>query len=691
MSLPERAVDRPNTPRSRIVLRVVLLAILCLCTALLIATRYWHAEPPPGARQYRNLSKPLLAAIRDGDHATVQSLLEQGANVEARNGAGDTALMQATLDADAEMMQLLLRHGADVNARSVYGATALLRAVHDSNKVKLLLGHGGRIDERDMVIAAMVPGSRKTLELLLSAGGNVDAGVGGYTPLMAAAYCGDLDAATWLVEHGADVRARTEAGCTALNGAAVFGSAGIVKLLLDRGADPNIRYEEPDTIGDFQTPALNAAWHGHVECLRLLLEHGADFNVQGGPFSRSPLLCAATTGSEETVQLLLAKGADLRAQDWTGDGALDWARRRGDTSILRFLRKTIDETQSSAGGRKRGSIEQAQEQLRMLQPIVANSVRSAASAALPLLQRSGRRITETKGCVTCHQHSLVAMTVGLARKRGFAVDEDTAATERGQVTTTLGRRIPMLLLGSELDPTLAPYALVGFAAEDQKPNLLTDALVHYLVFHQQQDGHWQPEAYRPPDDGSPFMFTALAVAGLKAYAPAGRGKEISARIARARAWMLGANAAETVDVVFKLLGLTWADATAADIEKAAGILLRQQRQDGGWAQLPTLPSDAYATGQALYALYETGTIPVDGPAYRRGVEFLLRTQLPDGSWYVPTRCFPVSEFSNSGFPHGRSQFISAAANACATMALTLTVPSREPVRQLNLEKWSDGS
>jgi hypothetical protein len=185
------------------------------------------------------------------------------------------------------------------------------------------------------------------------------------------------------------------------------------------------------------------------------------------------------------------------------------------------------------------------------------------------------------------------------------------------------------------------------------------------------------------------MFTALAVAGLKAYAPAGRSKEISARIARARAWMLEANAAETVDMVFKLLGLMWADAAAAaaaDIEKAAGILLRQQRQDGGWAQLPTLPSDAYATGQALYALYETGTIPVDGPAYRRGVEFLLRTQLPDGSWYVPTRCFPVLEFSNSGFPHGRSQFISAAATAWATMALTLTVPSREPLGGRDLEK-----
>jgi hypothetical protein len=150
--------------------------------------------------------------------------------------------------------------------------------------------------------------------------------------------------------------------------------------------------------------------------------------------------------------------------------------------------------------------------------------------------------------------------------------------------------------------------------------------------------------------------------------------------------MLEANAAETVDMVFKLLGLAWADAATADIEKAVSVLLRQQRQDGGWSQLPTLPSDAYATGQALYALHEAGATPVDGPAYRRGVEFLLRTQLSDGSWYVPTRCFPVLEFSNSGFPHGRSQFISAAATAWATMALILSVSLPEPARERNLEK-----
>ena len=47
-----------------------------------------------------------------------------------------------------------------------------------------------------------------------------------------------------------------------------------MKLLLDRGRDPNVRYQEPDSIGDFQTPLLNAAWHGDAECVKLLLSTG---------------------------------------------------------------------------------------------------------------------------------------------------------------------------------------------------------------------------------------------------------------------------------------------------------------------------------------------------------------------------------------------------------------------------------
>ena len=147
------------------------------------------------------------------------------------------------------------------------------------------------------------------------------------------------------------------------------------------------------------------------------------------------------------------------------------------------------------------------------------------------------------------------------------------------------------------------------------------------------------------------------------------------RIGLARGWLQSTEPTDTVDGAFRLLGLGWAKTEPEVVTKAVTNLMAEQREDGGWAQLPTLASDAYATGLALYALRVGGGVAVDDPVYRRGVEFLLRTQLADGSWFVASRSFPIVGYSNSGFPHGRSQFISAAATCWATMALTLASPS----------------
>jgi hypothetical protein len=98
-------------------------------------------------------------------------------------------------------------------------------------------------------------------------------------------------------------------------------------------------------------------------------------------------------------------------------------------------------------------------------------------------------------------------------------------------------------------------------------------------------------------------------------------------------------------------------------------LLGEQRADGGWGQLSSLASDAYATGQALVALNESGNVAVTDSAYKRGVEYLLSTQLEDGSWCVRSRAIPFQPYFESGFPHGPDQWISAAATNWATMAL----------------------
>jgi squalene cyclase len=127
------------------------------------------------------------------------------------------------------------------------------------------------------------------------------------------------------------------------------------------------------------------------------------------------------------------------------------------------------------------------------------------------------------------------------------------------------------------------------------------------------------------------------------------------------------------DRVKRLLGLMWAGAKADALHTAASQLLAEQGPDGGWSQRPGFPGDAYATGQTLYALNQAGSIRSNHAAYVKGVSFLQRTQLEDGSWHVRSRSVKFQPYFEIGFPHGHDQWISATASAWAAMALTLAV------------------
>jgi hypothetical protein len=90
--------------------------------------------------------------------------------------------------------------------------------------------------------------------------------------------------------------------------------------------------------------------------------------------------------------------------------------------------------------------------------------------------------------------------------------------------------------------------------------------------------------------------------------------------------------------------------------------------------LRTLESDAYATGEALLTLAQFMKDPMTDPAWQRGLRFLLETQEDDGTWHVARRAFPFQPTMNSGFPHHRDSWISAAATSWAVMALTQVSP-----------------
>jgi hypothetical protein len=163
-----------------------------------------------------------------------------------------------------------------------------------------------------------------------------------------------------------------------------------------------------------------------------------------------------------------------------------------------------------------------------------------------------------------------------------------------------------------------------------------------------------------------------------------RRQELADRINRAADWLAGQTPLSTKERLMHLLGLKWANAQPSLRSTRTRELLALQRADSGWAQTPYLTSDAYATGQVLYALAELGLKGSDSAA-PKGVAFLLRTQAPDGLWYVKSRAMKIQPYFESGFPYGHDQWISQAGTAWATIALATTVVSdAKAVSRLNI-------
>jgi hypothetical protein len=220
-------------------------------------------------------------------------------------------------------------------------------------------------------------------------------------------------------------------------------------------------------------------------------------------------------------------------------------------------------------------------------------------------------------------------------------------------------------------PISVSYALLGLAAEGYAGDETTAAMAHLVSTYQRPDGSFAILGFRPPLESSTFAGTALSIRALQVY---GKDAGTDERIARARKWLESAAPVTGEDRAMRLLGMAWGKSSSDALCEAATDLASRQRQDGGWSQLEGLETDAYATGMALVALHTSGELPANDAAYRRGATYLLRTQLDDGSWLVHTRALPFQPYRESGFPHGRHEWISAAGTSWAAMALGLTQP-----------------
>jgi squalene-hopene/tetraprenyl-beta-curcumene cyclase len=165
-----------------------------------------------------------------------------------------------------------------------------------------------------------------------------------------------------------------------------------------------------------------------------------------------------------------------------------------------------------------------------------------------------------------------------------------------------------------------------------------------LLRHQEADGSWAwssaPAKNRPP----PFfesdeIATLLGAMALDPHVPADTKEKSPMRDARAKAaaWLSDHKATDTTQAAaYRLLAKVRAVTAAKTLQQEIDQLLGRQQKDGGWAQVPDRPSDAYATGQALYVLNIAAVKP-DHAAIQRGAAFLVSTQKEDGSWPMTRR------------------------------------------------------
>jgi ankyrin repeat protein len=264
----------------------------------------------PLSSAFAQTEADILDLAVEGNTSAVSELIADARNVNLKQTDGTSLLHWAVYYDDAALVEQLLERGAEIATRNDYDATPMSQAA--------------------------IIGNTDVLALLLAAGADPnEKGADDQTPIMIVARTSNTPAAELLIEAGADVNAVEKwRGQTALMWAAAQKQAGMVKLLLDAGADPDAQslpnnWERQVTAEPRMkvlpagglTPLLYAAREGCTECVRLLIDAGADLN-KTDPEAVTPLLMANLNARWDSAKLLIEAGAWLDKWDFYGRNPL---------------------------------------------------------------------------------------------------------------------------------------------------------------------------------------------------------------------------------------------------------------------------------------------------------------------------------------------------------------------------------
>jgi ankyrin repeat protein len=260
-----------------------------------VITRLWFAVvlilalfPSVGMpKATGTIDEQLMEAAKRGDPARVKVILDKGAEINATDKGGTTALIHAADSGHITVVRLLLEKGADVNAKNKGGWTALMWAATSSpagrtDIVKLLIAKGGDVNAKDQ---------------------------SGMTALLGAARQGHLPVVKVLLEKGANINAKDQGGASALIEASKEGRLDIVKLLLEKGADANARDSEG------RTAIMQASERGHSKVADLLRKHSA--TPAAGPGSAERTVDNNLIGTWELLYLVDKEGNQERPRQDT--------------------------------------------------------------------------------------------------------------------------------------------------------------------------------------------------------------------------------------------------------------------------------------------------------------------------------------------------------------------------------------
>lgn len=661
--------------------------IQCAAFSLLLATSVRASEPS---------STEIYQAVRTGTPSALKELLDRGLPVNHQDEGGNTLLISSAFYGDAASMKFLLDRGADVNATNSAGATALMRAAGNSEKIKLLVSRGANVNARSaigntpLIVAARARGSAKSLQLLLDAGAEINTtNVFGASALMCAAAASDAESVHLLVKRGADVNAHSRGsepvviwggGRSPLAWSAFRGDTDVARYLLRSGAEIN----SPEGFGSALSQAV---WADRKEMVDFLLKNGADARQKDFMSGFAPLHWAASSdrANPALVQALLKHGANPNAEGGEPvDAFMDipqtplmHAKKRGETEVVRTLR--------AAGARETADRARILPVSLIAPEVDTESLRAALTKSIPPLLETAQfskgafvRHSSKQDCVSCHQQYLPLTASAFARAAGVAVDS-RIETEILEMVRKDNTNRHELAAQTTFHPEPAAgygYTLLAQASQQDAPSPEIDAMINHLLIVQDKDGQWFNNLQRPPMQSTDFAATALGINALKKYPLPARATEIAQRIERARRWLARAKPVTNEERAYQLLGFAWAGERPEKLKQFALELTKEQRADGGWAQLAGLESDAYATGLSLFALFQSGTVRAEDQSVRHGLAYLVSTQAGDGTWHVRTRAVPLQPTMRSGFPYSRDSWISAAGSSWAAIALSSALQER---------------